>query len=114
MKYSIEDNFKASTVALVQLVNANDKFKIPEFQRPYSWKSKEQILTFLNDILDAKHSSEDPESIVDNYFIGPIITYQEGKGSENLIIDGQQRFTTIILIITALRDLLYAINRIIG
>ena len=110
MKYSIEDNFKASTVALVQLVNANDKFKIPEFQRPYSWKSKEQILTFLNDILDAKHSSEDPESIVDNYFIGPIITYQEGKGSENLIIDGQQRFTTIILIITALRDLLYAIN----
>tara|TARA_B100000989_G_scaffold298885_1_gene290759 strand:- start:3284 stop:5167 length:1884 start_codon:yes stop_codon:yes gene_type:complete len=110
VKYSIEDNFKASTVALVQLVNANDKFKIPEFQRPYSWKSKEQILTFLNDILDAKHSSEDPESIVDNYFIGPIITYQEGKGSENLIIDGQQRFTTIILIITALRDLLYAIN----
>lgn len=110
MQYSIQDNFKADTIALIQLVNANDKFKIPEFQRAYSWKPNEHIKTFLNDILDAKHSAEDPDSVINNYFIGPIITYQEGEGSENLIIDGQQRFTTIILIIAALRDLLMAIN----
>ena len=96
MQYSIQDNFKADTIALIQLVNANDKFKIPEFQRAYSWKPNEHIKTFLNDILDAKHSAEDPDSVINNYFIGPIITYQEGEGSENLIIDGQQRFTTII------------------
>ncbi len=110
MQYSIQDNFKTDTIALIQLVNANDKFKIPEFQRAYSWKPNEHIKTFLNDILDAKHSAEDPDSVINNYFIGPIITYQEGEGSENLIIDGQQRFTTIILIIAALRDLLMAIN----
>jgi len=106
MAYKIQENFKAETVALIQLVNGNERFKIPEFQRGYSWKPKEEILTFLNDILDAKHTSDDPDSQVSSYFIGPIITYQENDSSQHLIIDGQQRFTTIILIITALRDLL--------
>ena len=104
MAYKIQENFKAETVALIQLVNGNERFKIPEFQRGYSWKPKEEILTFLNDILDAKHTSDDPDSQVSSYFIGPIITYQENDSSQHLIIDGQQRFTTIILIITALRD----------
>ncbi len=106
MAYNIQENFQSKTVALIQLVNGNDKFKIPEFQRAYSWTPKQEILTFLNDILDAKYSSEAIDSSFNSYFIGPIITYQEDKSSQHLIIDGQQRFTTIILVITALRDLL--------
>ena len=44
MAYKIQENFKAETVALIQLVNGNERFKIPEFQRGYSWKPKEEIL----------------------------------------------------------------------
>ena len=40
------------------------------------------------------------------YFLGPIITYKEEKSSDHLLIDGQQRFTTMILLISALRDLI--------
>ena len=38
--------------------------------------------------------------------MGPIITYKEEKSSDHLLIDGQQRFTTMILLISALRDLI--------
>ena len=110
MIYKIKDLFHAETVALIELVNGNERFKIPEFQRPYSWRNNEEILRFLEDVLDSKNTAEDPNSSIETYFIGPMITYREEKKSENLVIDGQQRFTTIILIITALRDLLKAVD----
>lgn len=68
-------------------------YHIPRFQRPYSWE-KEQILEFWNDTII--------ESDAD-YFIGSIVVY---KKTDDLfgIVDGQQRLTTITMILCALRD----------
>lgn len=109
MAYTIEDTFKASTKPIISLMNGNDKFIIPEFQRTYNW-SNNQIETFLNDILDSKYSTESPDSPLETYFLGPIITYQESNSTDHLVIDGQQRITTIILLIAALRDLLVGLD----
>ena len=71
-------------------------FKIPDFQRPYSW-DKANILNFLDDLeqvikTDRKH------------FFGSIVYIKEGDNST--IIDGQQRATTAILMLTAIYHIL--------
>lgn len=70
-------------------------FLIPRFQRPYSW-DKTNIFDFWNDTI----LTEDSE-----YFIGSIVVY--GVGKNNLgIVDGQQRLTTITIILCVLRNAL--------
>jgi len=68
-------------------------YNIPRFQRPYSWE-KEQVLEFWNDTII------DSES---DYFIGSIVVY---KINDELfgIVDGQQRLTTITMLLCAVRD----------
>jgi hypothetical protein len=68
-------------------------FQIPRFQRPYSWERSE-VDDFWNDVV------VDAES---DYFIGSVVVY--GKGPL-CIVDGQQRLTTITMILCALRDAL--------
>ncbi len=81
-------------------------FLIPDYQRPYAW-SEEQCLTLWNDIFDfafpgADYSKFDKDS--DEYFLGPIVTFKnENKQQE--IIDGQQRLTTLMLLLRAFYSL---------
>jgi len=84
-------------------IEANDKevqdifslgyFKIPRFQRPYSWGA-EEVDSFWNDVI-----LENAE----NYFIGSMVVYQTKKPHFG-IVDGQQRLTTITLILSAIRN----------
>ncbi len=96
--------FESTTVPLIDLVNSAHKFKVPEFQRDYDWKTGEkgEVHKLLTDIYETMNSDEENKI----YFLGPIITYKEEKSSDHLLIDGQQRFTTMILLISALRDLI--------
>lgn len=68
-------------------INLLDKlFEIPLYQRLYEWK-KEQIETLLDDMKKAFDESKE------NYFIGNITTSK--KGDKFVLIDGQQRLTTL-------------------
>ena len=101
----IENLFHAETVKLLKLFTGNHKFLVPDFQREYDWGTGKsgEVTTFLEDIMDAKNSD-----YIDTYYLGPIITYQENEDSNSphILIDGQQRFTTLILVLCAMRDLL--------
>jgi uncharacterized protein with ParB-like and HNH nuclease domain len=71
-------------------------YRIPRFQRPYSWDHV-NVEEFWND------------AVVENegdYFIGNFVLYDD-KGSFG-VVDGQQRLTTIILLLCALRNTLKA------
>lgn len=70
-------------------------YKVPRFQRPYSW-TKENIDEFWLDII---------ESADDEYFIGSMVVYKE-KVDTYGIVDGQQRMTTITMVLCALRELM--------
>lgn len=72
---------------------AGNFFRIPRFQRPYSWD--EDNIKELWDDIDTNASEE--------YFIGSIVTYKEEESTYN-IVDGQQRITTIMLLLSAIRD----------
>lgn len=82
--------------------NKRADFLIPDYQRPYAWDISE-CQTLWDDIFlfafpDDDFSKFDPEG--DEYFLGPIVTF---KNSDNKleIIDGQQRLTTLMLLLRA-------------
>ena len=77
--------------------SASELYLIPSLQRPYSWDRKE-IEKFWDDIIE-----NEP-----NYYIGNIVAIaSEGTTSRDQIIDGQQRLTTISLILVAIRNYIF-------
>ncbi|GAA7450328.1 hypothetical protein BD0144_13730 [Helicobacter pylori] len=96
---------EAYATSLLNFIKDNQKNQlvIPIYQRLYSWE-KEQCKQLWDDII--KIGGDDK---MDGHFIGSILYVLDGithSGNTLLIIDGQQRLTTITLLLTALRDYL--------
>ncbi len=94
---------KADATTLLKFIKDNQKNQlvIPIYQRLYSWE-KEQCKQLWDDII--KIGGDDK---MDGHFIGSILYVLDSITHSNnvlLIIDGQQRLTTITLLLTALRD----------
>lgn len=94
---------KASSAKLLTLLKGPKQFVIPIYQRTYSWKIA-QCDKLLRDII---RISKDPS--VPGHFIGSIVYFQESIHTvsdvpELLVIDGQQRLTTVSILIAALAD----------
>ncbi|WP_291255619.1 DUF262 domain-containing protein [Fusobacterium sp.] len=82
------------------LLNARRKpFVIPEYQRPYSW-TNEQIDTLFRDIWEFTSNNGGTEND-GTYFLGSIVSY-ENEDREQEIIDGQQRITSLFLLLRAI------------
>ncbi len=84
---------------LTQILAINSSFTIPLYQRNYDWKEEhcEQLFTDLFKLKDPKRQ---------NHFFGSIVSKQQSLTSSNIfIIDGQQRITTISLLLIALYKL---------
>ena len=79
-------------------------FLIPDYQRPYAW-SEEQCQTLWDDIFLFSFPDNNYEAFDDNeeYFLGSIVTYKNENGKSE-VIDGQQRLTTLMLILRAFYD----------
>ena len=78
------------------LFTPNKYFEIPDFQRPYSWNIT-QIKTYMEDLEKLLKSGN-------SHYFGSIVYISSGQ--ESTIIDGQQRATTVLLMITALYHLI--------
>jgi uncharacterized protein with ParB-like and HNH nuclease domain len=68
-------------------------YRIPRFQRPYSW-TRENIQDFWDDVV---------KDAPDNYFIGSMVTFKDGSQRYG-VVDGQQRLTTITILLAILRN----------
>lgn len=90
MATTIEVN-KQSVKQLLETGKTN-KFIIPEYQRPYAW-SDEQIQTLFEDLVEYTKSKNES-----TYFLGTIVSY-ENENEEQEIIDGQQRITSLFLLL---------------
>ncbi|GHR17726.1 hypothetical protein VN0443_13540 [Helicobacter pylori] len=95
---------KADATTLLKFIedNQNNQLVIPIYQRLYSWE-KEQCKQLWDDIIKIGGNDK-----MDGHFIGSILYVITDKTTYSnnvlLIIDGQQRLTTITLLLTALRD----------
>lgn len=75
------------------------KFIIPMYQRHYTW-GEDECSQLWQDIVEFFNDSDKQKD--DKYFLGSIVTYTENDKKEQNIIDGQQRTTTLMLLIKAL------------
>jgi uncharacterized protein with ParB-like and HNH nuclease domain len=95
---------KASETSLRNLLEGGKQFQIPLFQRPYSWK-KENWETLWEDLMSLYN-----DEVKGFYFLGSIVT-QAIPGTADgispfIVIDGQQRLTTLTILLAALRNCL--------
>lgn len=79
-------------------------FLIPDYQRPYAW-GEEQCQTLWDDVFQFSFPDNNYEAFDENeeYFLGSIVTFKNEKGKSE-VIDGQQRLTTLMLILRAFYD----------
>lgn len=93
---------KASETTLRNLLEGTKQFQIPLFQRPYSWK-KENWETLWEDLMSLYQ-----EEIKGSYFLGPIVTQAIPSTADGIspfvVIDGQQRLTTLTIVLAVLRN----------
>lgn len=94
---------KATEAGLLHFLRAAPRFVIPIYQRTYSWTEKE-CSQLWEDIYQAGLDDS-----IDVHFIGSIVYIEDGlsnttKKAPNLVIDGQQRLTTITLLLAALAN----------
>jgi hypothetical protein len=74
-------------------------FVIPEYQRPYAW-TDEQVETLFEDLWEFTAISGGTER-EGSYFLGSIVAYENEDGEQE-IIDGQQRITSLFLLLRAI------------
>ncbi|KYP82009.1 DUF262 domain-containing protein [Ferroacidibacillus organovorans] len=93
---------KASTTTVQNILEGTKQYVIPLFQRSYSW-GKDEWATLWNDVKDLYENSD-----MQHHFVGSIVTIPDTSFPDGvakyLLIDGQQRITTLIILLSALRD----------
>jgi len=92
---------KANQANFLALLQGNKQFIIPKYQRTYSWRN-EQCQQLWDDIVQAGTTAS-----IDSHFVGAVVYVQESAFQATgvpklLVIDGQQRLTTIMLLLLAL------------
>jgi hypothetical protein len=76
-------------------------FNIPVYQRPYTWTPNEAEM-LLEDLINAMGESTEDLEDVPPYFLGSLVLAKDDKPDAD-VIDGQQRLTTITILLAALR-----------
>ncbi|MEZ8605552.1 DUF262 domain-containing protein [Vibrio splendidus] len=89
---------EAKECKVQDILTENKKYIIPPYQRPYSW-SADNAEQLINDIYQSYLSDEN------EYFIGSMICINKGYNTFE-VVDGQQRLTTLSLIVSELKKLI--------
>lgn len=90
---------EAHEMPLYKVFCSDYSFSIPDYQRPYAWR-REQAMQLLDDLSEALDRNA-PEP----YFLGSIVLVKDPQEPTAEVIDGQQRLTTLTILLAVLRDL---------
>ena len=89
----------AKEQSLVKVFSDDYFFEIPLYQRPYAWTT-EEVDELLDDLIDAMdRDSESP------YFLGNVVLIKSDGDATSEVVDGQQRLTTLTMLLCVLRDI---------
>lgn len=80
-------------------------FSIPLYQRPYAWEI-EQADALLEDLLGFLGDSNEPIDELNPYFLGSIVLIKSDNSPEAEVVDGQQRLTTLTILLSVLREVI--------
>ena len=101
---------KATETFLLRFLDSTKQFILPIFQRRYSWE-KQQCQQLWDDVLRVGENEDIP-----SHFLGSIVSIGDGSPTvpKFLVIDGQQRLTTLALLLSALGRAIEGQNDDIG
>ena len=99
----MSETIEARELQLVSIFDDNYRFEIPEYQRPYAWTT-EQTGELLDDLLHAMGHVDNVRD-ASPYFLGSIVIIKKGLQPQAQIVDGQQRITTLTILLCVLREL---------
>src|SRR5215813_12564278 len=88
-------------LSINQLFSQGSYYSIPIYQRNYAWGEKE-ITQLIQDIADYAE-----KNLYKDYYIGTLVVYErkdESKGVVYETIDGQQRLTTLTILLSTLKN----------
>ena len=98
----------ATEKPLSKIFSDDYSFSIPPYQRPYAW-TEEQASELLDDILAFLGDDSDDISKTNPYFLGSIVLIKsegnDAKDAEADVVDGQQRLTTLTILLSVIREL---------
>lgn len=86
--------FKSDSVTVGTLFSQEWFFRVPSYQRPFSWDD-ENFDDLIADTKDAERNV--------SYFLGTIVFHKE-EGGTLAVVDGQQRLTSLLILLACLRD----------
>jgi uncharacterized protein with ParB-like and HNH nuclease domain len=86
--------FKSESVSVGALFSQDSFFRIPPYQRPFSWDD-EHFDDLISDTKDADRNTQ--------YFMGTMVLHKE-QGGTMAVVDGQQRLTSLLILLACLRD----------
>lgn len=95
----------ATEKALSKVFSNDFAFSIPAYQRPYAW-TREQASELLTDLLSFLKDGSESLTDANPYFLGSIVLIKGEDAPEADVVDGQQRLTTITILLAILRNLL--------
>lgn len=92
---------KGAEYPLEKIFSDDFFFKIPGYQRPYAWTT-EEAEELLDDLLAALGDGDEPIDAINPYFLGSIVLIKGDKPDAE-VVDGQQRLTTLTILLAVLR-----------
>ncbi|MEH2250989.1 DUF262 domain-containing protein [Nostoc sp.] len=91
----------AYTKTISDLFSVKKKYIVPRFQREYSW-TKEEVSELWDDIISNVSINDDHNFTHEEYFIGSLVLVGDDQSLSLQIVDGQQRLTTLTILLSAL------------
>lgn len=94
-------NLDGKTISIGTLFSQQSFYRIPEYQRPFSWDT-DHFDDLIDDVVSASKDQD--------YFLGTVVLHhREDKGHYD-VVDGQQRLTSFLILFACLRDLVTNID----
>lgn len=97
-------SISAGNLFVNKIFSDDFEYAIPNYQRPYSWE-EEQCTQLIDDIHSFAFKREDFSELTP-YFLGSIVIIKKPEATLSSIVDGQQRLTTLTILLSCLRYLI--------
>lgn len=91
------NNLEGKTEVIGKLFSSDFFFKIPDYQRPFAWDENN-----FTDLIDDLNSAQKDQQ----YFLGTLVLHKRDAKNNYDVVDGQQRLTSLLILIACLRDLI--------
>jgi alkylated DNA nucleotide flippase Atl1 len=98
------DTMDVQETRVRQLLEGSKQYLVPLYQRPYAWEGKQRVRLWSDILALVEERAVDRDA---THFMGSLVLSLGAvgpNGSEFLVVDGQQRLTTISILLCALRD----------